>query len=276
MMDVNYKKGRKLGVLLIGISLWSQIQLYGVEKTEDAICYNAHLTYEYEGDVQESEEGYVEYQGKRYVSLAEICQLFGKAYALEEDTLKVYTPRAHKDIEALVYTHYKGVLVQPVDEKTQTIAVEVSDERGQRKKMTFAVGPETQIKHRELATIFPQEVLEEGLSVEIITQLDQVYHSHAIADEIIIETLEEKKKNYLEEMKIIEIHTEEQYLLVQAKDSQQTIMVHIDHYTSIKKQDQELSIKALEQGMIVDIHTNNMLTDSNPPQTMGLEIIIKV
>ncbi len=275
-MEKNFKRELRLLLIVISFSgVWSR--LYAMEKDFIKAEHQKTLTYQKELLEKASKAGYITYQGQIYVSIDELCDLLGMSYQLEGTQLSLLLERAQKDIEALIYTTYERAVIESIDEEEEEVTLRLANAQDGETSKVFSLTPESKITHKEKATIFPIEALQKGMCVDLITQLDQVKEGHPTVKEIIIqESEEETRSDYLAAMIIREVHPKQDYLIVETKDKKTAIIVYVDNYTNIRDQDNgELVIKDLKKGMEVDIRTNHILTDSTPPQTMGLEVLIK-
>ncbi|MGL6174513.1 MAG: hypothetical protein ACRC1P_07895, partial [Cellulosilyticaceae bacterium] len=93
--------------------------------------------------------------------------------------------------------------------------------------------------------------------------------------------IKEQEHSRITDLEIIEINTVKGYVKAaySHKDKykqENQIIIHIDQNTNIKnEQGVALHIKDLSIGQRIEVLTNGILTASIPPQTLGLEIIIK-
>ena len=229
----------------------------------------------------ESQEGAIIEGQKIFVEVQELAQFLGYEAIYRDQMISFRKIDTLPDNMGL----FEEATIIKVDKENNqfTILPKGTDDLTEH-LITISMGKEATIEYPLLHRIFPFDVLKEGMKVSIrylAEKLQTLHYYEATYVEIL--TTDGELKDMLpalENVYILEINKEKQYLVVGTEkdtllDVKKTV-VHVDHHTNIKDTlgRSAYGMDKLKVGQLVTIITNGVTTRSEPPHTVGLEIIV--
>lgn len=256
-----------------GLSLSPPFLVEGGEEIRQRPFY-----YQIDHKRYKSDKGAILYKDTFYVDARELARLLGLSIIKNQDTLYIQkVPMQKQEL-----TSINQAIIKTVDKEKYTLTLLQREEEDKKDNyLTVYVNKNTIIGHTILGRTFPFEVLKEEMIVSITCSPRQTKNTY---DATYIDIIDEDYQlntqlPIIENAIITKIDYAKLYLTVKTNQNQanEMIMIHVDAHTNIKdaRGKSDYALEALHEGLVVDIVTNGIMTQSTPPQTLGLEIVIK-
>lgn len=233
------------------------------------------------------EGGEVVIQDKKiYIQSKDLEELLNMQIQLDENVVNIRDLRAiNENREEEIFVESAIIVDVNIPERMIQI-LPYSQSKEKEAYINLDINDETKIFYEAIDKNVPISVLEKNMLISIkynSTENTEGQREYRGKEIIIKQEKQIKEQEYssITDIEIIEINTVKGYIKAAYSDKdkykqENQIIIHIDQNTDIKNiQGETLQIKDLSIGQRIEVLTNGILTASIPPQTLGLEIIIK-
>lgn len=219
-----------------------------------------------------------------YISLEDLQQILGSEISFQDNTVNIISrTELEEDKDPIKLDKVKITNIDSIQKKLTVVPFHKSNESWE--SMTLEIDEVCKIIYKELNKAIPLNMLEEGMIISIEYEPVLAEEEEALPQATEITILEDAQENeepslVIEDVEIIGIYKEKGYIEVAYSNQEKgglenKIIIHIDDNTNIRdEEDNPYTIEELAIGQKINIITNGILTQSIPPQTLGLDIVI--
>ncbi|MEG1829496.1 MAG: hypothetical protein RSA85_04425 [Cellulosilyticaceae bacterium] len=219
-----------------------------------------------------------------YISLEDLQEILGSEISFQDNTVNVKSKSEIEENQNTIKLDRAEIIhIDSIQNELTLLPCDAIDEEANY--IVLQLDEDCEIIYKELNKEIPLNMLSEGMIIsaeyqEMSNELEQVF-SRAIKITILEDVKEKEEPSLIiENVEIIGIdkekgHIEVAYIGQDKENIESQVIIHIDKNTNIiDENNKSYTIEDLEIGQKIKVITNGILTQSMPPQTLGLELII--